>query len=227
MKFLQSRYNIVRALICSAAVLVAVTAQAQVSYRISLNTAPLLGSSAGPFYADFQFVDGSGGGDANNQAWIGNFQFGGGSPSGVAAGMGSFSGSLGSSVSLTDGSFFNEFYQAFTPGSTLQFDLTLTTRADAGSTPDSFAFAILDSTLSNLPTLAPGSDVFLQIDLGATPIVRTYAGNANMPPAAGGLPIAIAAAVVTPVPEASTYGLWALVTLFAAALWRRRQRSEH
>ena len=226
MKIESKAFIVLRALICAAAVWTATSAKAQVAYRFTLNTSPLIGASAGLFYLDFQLSDGSGAGDANNTAWLSNFQFGGGNSFGAVGGAGSFGGNLSSAVSLTDGSFFNEFYQAFTPGAWLQFDLNLTTRVDSGSTPDSFAFAILDGTLSNLPTLSAGSDVFASIDItSSSPTVRVFAGNGAMSPAAGGPPIVLAAPMVVPVPEPSTYGLAATSTLLGLIVLRRRLRS--
>lgn len=117
-----------------------------ITYDIGLNTAPLIGHPAGPFLIEFQLNDGSGTGDGNNTALLSDLVFGGGAPVGVPAFIGGASGNAGSSITLTDSSFFNQFVQQFTPGSQLGLRLALTTNVDSGGIPDQFTFAILDSS---------------------------------------------------------------------------------
>src|SRR5690349_14032044 len=119
-----------------------------------MSTSPLVGNPAGPFSLDFQLNDGSAAGDGNNTAVLSGFFFGSGASLGSASVAGGASGDLGSSVTLTDSGFLNEFTQGFTPGATLQFLLNLSTNVDAGDTPDQFSFAILDSSGAQLPTLS-------------------------------------------------------------------------
>src|SRR5687767_1070344 len=102
------------------------TAQANTIYHVVFDTSSLIGNASGPFYLDFQFIDGSGLGNANNTAILGNFDFGGGSAGGAVTSFGGVSGNLGSQITFTDSFFFNEFFQSFTPGSIFAFDLTLT-----------------------------------------------------------------------------------------------------
>src|ERR1035437_245012 len=78
---------------------------AGVVYDVALNTTGLVGHPAGPFSVAFQLTDGSFVGDENNTVVINNFQFGGGGVSGSATTLGSISGDLSSSVTLTDGTF--------------------------------------------------------------------------------------------------------------------------
>src|SRR5579875_734356 len=88
--------------------------------NVSLNTSPLTADSGGgPYSLDFQMIDGSGTGDANNTITLSNFAFGGGSVSGAPVITGGVSGDLTSSVSLTDSQFFNEFTEGFKPGESL------------------------------------------------------------------------------------------------------------
>ena len=202
---------------------------AGVLFDISMNTAPLMSHAAGPFSLEFQLNDGRGTGDANNTATLSSFAFGGGAPMGLPTVAGGSNGNLSSSVNLTDSSFFNQFIQGFTPGSMLQFRLSLTTNVDSGGTPDQFSFAILDKNNTEIPTLA-GSffDVFVSIDIeSSNPTVTTFASDTMRSPAAGGLPITIAAPQVTPVapsvPEPSTTLLFA-TGLGAIAVWRGRRR---
>src|SRR6202011_1452955 len=96
---------------------------ASVIYDITMNTAPLIGNAAGPLSLEFQLNDGRGTGDANNNAMLSSFAFGGGGPVGIPMVAGGASGNLSSSVNVTDSSFFNQFIQRFTPGNTLNFRL--------------------------------------------------------------------------------------------------------
>ena len=183
---------------------------ATIEYFVDINTASLVGNASGPFSLDFQLNDGSGTGDGNNTATINNFTFGSGSAAGTANLSGGASGNLSSAVTLTDTSAFNEFYQTFDAGSTVSFDVTLTLNSDSGPTPDSFAFAILDNTLSNIPTTGVG-DSYLLVNLGPTPGV--VIGSSVSP----GVTLS-----ATPVPEPGSLS-WISLGLLALGLhqWRR------
>ena len=201
--------------------------QASVLYDISMNTAPLIGHPAGPFSVEFQLVDGSGAGDANNSAVLSSFALAGGSPVGGPAVKGGTTGNLSSAVNFIDSSFLNQFIQAFTPGNSLKFELSQTTNIDSGGTPDQFSFSILDKTGSEIPTLAGAFiDVFLETDINsANPLIQTFASDPSRAPTGGGPPINIPAPTVTQaaVPEPSTILLlpWALVVLLG---WRLRSK---
>jgi len=184
---------------------------AAVLYDISLNTAPLIGHSAGPFSLEFQLNDGNGTGDANNTASLTNFVLNGGVALGSPTLTGGAAGDLASGFSLIDSSFFNQIIQGFTPGAALSFLLSLSTNLDSGGTPDEFSFAILDQTGTEIPTLSSFFDVFVQIDIdSANPLVRTFATDTSRTPEGGGEPINIDAPIVTPVssvPEPMTLTL--------------------
>jgi PEP-CTERM motif-containing protein len=198
---------------------------AQTNYHVSFDTSGLQGLSAAPFYADFQLFDGTGLGNANTMVTLSNFDFGGGSAVGGTFGSGDATGSLASEIDLTDSSFFNELFQQFTPGSSLQFDLHINSAPQGGLTPDSFAFAILDNTWSNLPTLAPGSDVFALVEIGdGAPVVETFASNPDIAPAGGGDGLSIGAPSVQAVPEPSTYGVLAAAGLSLLVVLKRRRK---
>lgn len=204
--------------LCAAGLLLVTGSQAQLLFHVSLNTAPLVGNANGPFSLDFQLTDGSGANDANNTAHISNLDFGGGgSASGTPTLTGGAAGALGTTVTLTDSQFFNELYQTFTPGASLDFDVNLTTNLDGGGTPDQFVFGILDSTLSNLPTTDPGG-AFVVVDLdSASPTIQTFAAIA--PYAALGAPtITVPQAMV---PEPGALALLTGMVLTGAGFLRR------
>lgn len=199
--------------------------QANQLYTVNLNTAPLIGHLAAPFYLDFQLNDGSGMGDANNTATLSNFQFGGGSATGSPSTQGGASGNLSSTVVIQDSAFLNELYQEFIPGNTLSFTLDLTTQVES-PTPDQFSFAILDNTLTELPTQQGFFDVFATIDIDSTsPPVQTFASNPNVLPAGGGGGITMAAPTAqAAVPEPTTLVL--LVIGMGGLLWSVSLRKE-
>jgi hypothetical protein len=179
-----------------------------IQYYVDINTASLVGNPSGPFSLDFQLNDGSGLGDANNIATINNITFGTGSATGTANLAGGAAGNLSGAVTLTDTTPFNEFYQTFNAGNELTFDVTLTLNSDTGPTPDSFAFAILDNNLNNIPTTGVG-DSYLQVNLSPTPSVAT--GFSTSP----AVTVSVAA-----VPEPGSLA-WISLGLMVFGLWRR------
>jgi hypothetical protein len=197
-----------------------------VIYNVAVESGPLIGQSAGPFALELQFNDGSGTSDGNNTAILSGFFFGGGGPTGTATTLGGVFGALGSSISMTDSSFFNQFIQGLTPGASLSFQLALTTNVDGGGVPDEFSLSILDSSGFEIPTLGPGNALVI-IDLGSDiPTISTYRTNTSQNPNAGGPPIDIAAPQVTPVPEPSTLPLLAIGVLVLAIMTRLRKRQD-
>jgi|SRR5579875_937792 len=158
--------------------------------NVSLDTSALVSdAAAAPFAIDFQMIDGSGTGDANNIITISNATFGGGNASGAPVLSGGASGDLATSIVLTDSQFFNEFTQTFTPGNTLNFTLDTTANVDS-SAPDTFAFSIEDGSGTPLPTMGlytANVDAFLyfQID-SSNPTIQTFASDPSRTPVAGG-----------------------------------------
>jgi hypothetical protein len=184
------------------------SSHAALVFHVDVDTSVLVGNAGGPFSLDFQLIGGS---PAGNSATISNFSFGGGAAAGAPALAGGAAGSLGGSVLLDDsGAFFNEFFQAFTPGATLGFDVSLTTNVN-GPTPDGFSFAILDSSLFNITTNGLGDALlFVNID-GASPVVQAFAGI-------GGF----AGVDVRVIPEPAGLVLFALALICAGYAGRRR-----
>jgi hypothetical protein len=151
------------------------------SMLVSLDTSGLIGNPAGPFYLDFQFNDGTGAND--NLVKITNINLGGGTVLGPAALFGGVSGDLLSGITLTDSDPFNEFFQSFSAGTYLSFQLSMT-NLFTGSVPDVFGFAILDANLYNLATYSLGSDQLLIATLDSTgPVIETFASVDGSVPA--------------------------------------------
>ena len=139
-------------------VLLAISFSSQaISLSVNLDTSPLIGGATGPYYIEFQLIDGDG--INNNYAKIGNFDFGGGSAQGSPVLGGGVTGSLGSGIAMLDLDFSNFFYEQFTPGNFLSFIVTLTDNYIASSIPDEFSFSILNSALNEVPTDGPGNEL--------------------------------------------------------------------
>jgi hypothetical protein len=104
----------------------------------SLDTSSLLGTGAVAF--DLQLIDGDG---PNTSLIVDLVDFGGGGTFGAPLYAGGASGSLGTSVVLTDTAFFNSFSQTFLAGSTLAFRLDVSTSSGGIPQPDGVQFSIL------------------------------------------------------------------------------------
>ncbi len=147
-----------------AALLACATTGHAGSFHVQINTSGLSSSpaSAGaPFSLDLQFNDG--GVLGNNTVQVTHFSYNGGSATGSANTFGGAIGNISSTVTFDNSSPFQELYQTFTPGTTLDFDVYLTQNLD-GLTPDSFVVAILDKDLLNIPTTGVGDSLF-QLDV--------------------------------------------------------------
>jgi hypothetical protein len=150
------------AFVAACIMICASTSKAALIYHVDINTAPLVGSSTAPFSLDFQLNDGSGTLAGVNTVTLTNFIFTAGNPTGSATLIGDATGSLSSTVKLTDDLAFNEFYQGFSALTTkIGFDVLLTTNVDPGPTPDAFSMAILDNTLANISTNGLGDSLML------------------------------------------------------------------
>jgi len=204
-------------------------ASAQLLFHVNIDTSSL--NPASTYYTEFTLSDGHvvslGTPDTNNNAVFSNFTFGGGASGAVLPPeVGNASGSTSSSVLLADGDATGvaDHAQAFTPGSSLGFDVFTTTNLDTGGTPDVLSFYLLDSTLAPLSTNAPvdTANAFLRLDLTGPGVtlssVQSY-GNTAIPVAP---PVITAIAAATPEPGALALGIGISLCGSLTALRRRR-----
>lgn len=183
-------------------------------FHVAIDTSVLQGSASAPFSLDFQLNSGNTLG--NNTAVIGNFTFGGGGvPFGSVNAFGAAVGSLSGSITLSDSSPFNEFFQSFTAGSVLGFDLSLTQNVDAGPTPDAFTVSILDNNRLNIPTNG-FADTLLHVDIDSTNPLRII--QLNLSSGTGDF----AGVTVSAVPEPGT--LASVMVGLGMLAWLRRGR---
>ena len=185
------------------------------NFHVDITTTALnspTNSGSAPFSLDFQLN--SGDSLNNNRAVINNFTFSGGAPAGSATLISGASGDLSGSVNLADTGAFNEFYQNFTAGGSIGFDVWVSQNTDSGATPDGFHFGIIDGSLFNIPTSGFG-DQLLSVDIpGSVSTVQTFVGTGNY----AGVTV-----TVTPIPEPATYGLLTCFAAFAVVGVQRRR----
>lgn len=127
-------------------------------YHFDVDTSALAGNPNAPFALDFQLTDGDG---LNNSfVTIKNFDFSGGNAIGTPELINGANGDLSTAVSLTDSEFYNDFFQEFSSGGKVSFDVAITSTA-TGVTPDGFGFGIGSAADGGLSFF----DVFAVIDL--------------------------------------------------------------
>jgi len=196
---------------------------------VSLDTSQLVGNPAAPFYIEFQLNDGSGTNDGNNTAAVTSFDFGGGAPGDPSTIVtnGGAGGCLNCGVTITDNSFFNQFYQQFTPGTTLTFEVNLTENVDSGPQPDEFTFAILDCSQTEIPTTSP-ANALLTVDISAPAKIQTFSGTTNASLACNGqpgIPLPAPATAVLPEPGTLPVGIVGLAFVSIGLRLTRRRRA--
>jgi len=184
------------------------------SFDVSLNTSSLTGTQV----LVFGYTDGDG--VANNSATISNFNFGGGAPQGSPALIGAgASGSLSSSVVVTDQDFSSLFYQSFNVGSSLSFLLNVTDNF-AGGTPDAFAMSICNTTFTTCYSDDASTGSLLVLNVTGTPLtpasfILNGASDQN-------LPAPVVTVATTNVSEPSESLLLGASLAFLALLFRFR-----
>lgn len=169
--------QLLRSLLLAAGVLFGLTpALAGVIFQVNIDTTPIAGASG---YLAFDLLGGSP--LQGNMATISGFATTG--TLGTSSTSGNVTGTLTTPpVVLTASTFFNEFLRSITFGAGLTtFDLALSSNFVAGSTPDSFSFFLLDSTLTPYGTSDPsGADALFAIDVTGTPAPVVFTSPSAM-----------------------------------------------
>ncbi len=203
-------------------------ARADLTWTVSLDTSQLVANPTGPFALDFELL-----GTNGNTVTLTNFSFGGGSAGPGSAhltGLASGDLGIGSSVSLTDNtvSFFNDFNQQFTPGSTLTFTMDSTLVAPpSSSAPDNFSMVIFSgydpvhgynpSTATGgtaIPTTDGNNSTFFNFNIngpGSTTVD-------SFPSESGDISITV---TLVPEPSSGVIVLLSVVCTAAVIFWRR------
>jgi len=193
---------------------------ADLIYTVTLNTASLLGNADAPFSLDLDLVTGSG--NVANMVTLSNFVFTGGvAASGPNFTQGGQSGSVASSVILTNSSPNNEFAIGFTTfPSQISFQVDETTNSEVVGSgtpiPDQFAVYLDDNNTTSgfVPTTDPsGANTLVSSTIFSGMTVGSVATYSSTTPDAG---------VTAAVPEP---GSAALLLFGAVGLVARRKRA--
>jgi hypothetical protein len=204
-------------LICAGVFFTASVSHAA-TYDVTIDTTPLIGNPNGPYYLNLAMTYGGAG--VGNNATISGFSSAGvGTPTiqGLAAG------NLSSSVTVADNNanFYNDFYQQFTPGTSLSFIVQLSDNL-TGQTPDLLGIGIDDNSTYQIPTTDPNGNINLA-DFTIRPNaidVSTFTGAVDP---YSGFDYSGVSATVTVVPEASNAvaGVFALLSVGLPLLGRK------
>ena len=158
-------------------------------------------------------------------AVLSGFAFGGGNwtgPLSAANGTGSASvDPVRGTMALTDSSFFNEYLQGFAPGASLSFQVDLTLGSTSSTMPDEFSFAILENSLTEIPTQGPG-DALVTIDASSSGITAlAFQTDLNQTSIDLGLP---AVSELAAVPDQTRTGALLMTGVAGLALFKRKDR---
>ncbi len=200
------------------------SAHADLSFSLSVDTSSLSTQSG---YLDFQFNPGDSSAEAAT-ATVTLFQTMGGILAQPASLTGDATGSLPGTLTLDNGTVYNDVFQGFTFGSSIGFDLTLSGPAIAspgGNTGTAFAVSLYaaDGFTPLLTTDPNGSVATIDLNPNGTAAVYTFAQS---PTDNTSVATVTAATGVTAVPEPSTLTVVLLSSSLQAGLilFRRVRR---
>jgi hypothetical protein len=178
-------------------------------YYVKLNLSSLAGNANGPYSLDFQLATGSG--NVTNTVTLSNFQYVGGGVTGTPNyTAGGESGSLATSLVLTDSSLNNEFAEALTAGVTqLSFKVDETPNSEVVSSgtpiPEQFNVFLDDSTGYSIPTTDSSGGTLVESDLGSSSTLATVETFTSTSPDAGvTASVSASAPVLTPEPASTS-----------------------
>ena len=183
-----------------------------VNYSVAIDTSTLAGTTGS---LDFNFEPGPFG---SSQATVQIRRFAGdGSPSGNPTLSGDAGGSLLGNLQFTNGTGYNDYFQAYTFDSLLSFDIMLDGpaigSANPGSSGSTFAFSIFSDTDGTMPALTSntvdGYAITVDINADGSTTLRNYTQS----------PINVT-------PELPTGTLVATATIVAAVFRRKRSQTQ-
>lgn len=212
------------AVIASALIWVGATgsAWAQEDVDVSIDTSSLAGDTGSELFLELT----GGGGDSGvgyNTVTTSPFVLGGGTAGTVdtANALGNVSGDMNSGVSLDDnGTQLSLFGQFLTPGTTLSFQMDLTTNVNTGPTPDGLFLYLYDPNGNPIDSTSDpsGFDSLLAVTFNSsTPVVTNFDSAL----------LSVTPAAVAAAPEIDPSSALGALTLLAGALavLRGRRRS--
>jgi hypothetical protein len=199
------------------------SARADLSFQVSTDTSSLSGQSG---FLDFQFNPGDSSAIAAT-ATVTDFSSVGGLLAPAAVLTDDAAGSLPGTLTLDNGTSFNDVFQGFTFGTSVSFTVTLSGPAisnPSGTVGSAFAFSLYatDGVTPLLTTDANGSVSTILLNATGTASAETFPQSTT-----DNAPVAIVTpAGVTPVPEPSSMVVVLLVSSLQAGclLLRRRPR---
>ena len=186
-----------------------------ITYSVTVNTSSVSGSTGS---LDFNFNPGP---VITQSASLQMLKFGNdGTLTGSPTLTGDVSGTLPSTVTFENGTGFNDYFEDFTYGSTLSFDVNL--YGPALSSPDevstsgsAFAFSMFSDAAGTMPALTTdttnGFAVTIDVNLDGTTTVNNFSTQATVTP------------LTSSVPEPSTLTLFGIAGVVAIAFVRVRR----
>lgn len=192
------------------------SAWAQEDVDVNINTLSLAGETGSELFIELT-GGGSDSGSGYNTATLSDFVLGGGTAGTVdtLSEIGNVTGDMGSGVSLNDqASPLNLFAQLLTPGSTLSFQMDLTTQDNTGPVPDGLFLFLYDPSGNALATSDPSdSNSLLAVTFNSptAPSISAFT-------APSGTSLVSITPVVSSVPEIDPSSALGALTLLAGGL---------